>query len=87
MNWEIASWIGGALGAVISVLLGVVIWQLKTDRGAIVMRMDKHEEWIMGNQKEIKELAKTTGIAIEHNATTIEFVKELMKESYKNKRR
>jgi len=87
LDWQPIIWIGGVFFSVITGLLGWIVWLIASDRTTIVTRMDKHEEWIMQTQTEIKDLARTTGIAIQHGETSIEFVKEMMKDIYKNRRK
>lgn len=76
--WELITWIAGGFGAVFTLLLSAIVYLIYSDKRQSTQRFDKHEQWIMEGQSELKELARTTGIALEHNATAIEFIKELM---------
>lgn len=85
--WEVINWIVVSFGSIFTLLLSAIVYLIYTDKRQSTQRFDKHEQWIMEGQSELKELARTTGISLEHNATTIEFVKEIMKDLYKNKKR
>lgn len=74
--WEVITWIAGGFGVIISALLSAIAYLIYSDKQQSTQRFDKHEEWIMNAHDQIKELSRTTGIALEHNATAIEFIKE-----------
>jgi len=78
MDWEPILWVGGGFAGVIVILLGWIAYLIKSDRDTNILRLDKHESWIIEVQKEVRELTKSTSVAIEHNSVSIEFIKELV---------
>lgn len=77
-DWTPVFWIVGGFGTVIVSLLTIIAYFIRQDRIGIDDRMNKHEEWIFESQKEIKELAKTTAVSLEHNAATMDIIRELV---------
>ncbi len=61
---EIALWIGGAFLLIISGLLGWIVTLISSGKTDVNIRLEKHETWILAQQREIHEIAKTTGEAI-----------------------
>lgn len=78
INWSLIMWIGGGFASVIVMLTSILVYLIYTDKQDSRENFAKHESWILAQQNEIKELSESTKIAIEHNTTTIELVKELV---------
>lgn len=77
-NWDAVLWIGGGFASVIVLLLGIIAYFIRQDRLGLDDRMNKHEGWILEVQKEVRELAQTTAVSLEHNSTTMEILKDLV---------
>lgn len=65
IDWTPILWVGGIFVTIIS---GLLLWigvLVKVDRNTIVARTDKHETWIIEQQKEMIELGKNMNLSIE----------------------
>lgn len=65
IDWTPILWLAGIVVSVIGSLLVWIGYLLKADRNNIVVRTDKHEVWILEQQKELNELGKRTDLSIE----------------------
>ena len=89
INWDLILSVAAGVAAIISALIGALVYLVYQDKKDSRNGFIKLETWFMEQQKEIHELAVSTKTAIEHSATTIEFVKEMMQASFRhqNKKR
>lgn len=84
-DWTPILWIGGVFTAIITSLIGWIAYLIReakneaaNDRHALTGRTDKHEEWIIDNNKKMYELFAQQTKRIAQNETSIDFLKELV---------
>jgi hypothetical protein len=72
INWEPILWVGGILVSCIVGELGFIVYMLRKDRESIMENIvdvrnvgNKHEKWILKQQKQLNKLGKRSDMSIE----------------------
>lgn len=65
IDWNPILWVGGVFLAVISGLLTWIAVLIRQDKQEVNLRLEKHEDWILQQQKDLAEMSQKTTVAIE----------------------
>lgn len=69
-------WMLGGIGGVIIMLLGIIAYFIKADKDMNRELLNKHEGWILEQQKEIHEISKQNQVSNERIMFIMEQIKK-----------
>ena len=83
IDWNPILWLGGTFFTIIAGLLTWIGVLLRSDRDGIIIRADKHENWILEQRGEFAQIVTRFDKAIQQNATAIEYIGKIQDEGVK----
>ena len=80
IDWTPILWLAGAVSSVIGSLLVWIGILLKSDRANIVVRTDKHEIWILAQQKELNDMGSRFDKQLAVQQNSLEYIAKIQDE-------